>query len=350
MTVNVTVDFEVTNRCNADCHFCPRAMTPHEGLMSWETFEAGLQRAIEMRELVESELGGEVNISLCGLGEPLLNPRVGDMVRAVKDAGFVCKMSSNGALLNERRRAMLLENGLDEININIGDIDDAYEDVYKLPFDTTRERILAFHQEAGDDCQVNIVLVDYKHDREHLKTMVRYWQALGINDFMFFDVMNRGGALFVDSMEFETYPELEEAKELLTVDGETAFCAAPFVYLFIGYDSLFYLCCSDWTKKAPFGTVHDTTFLAIAEEKLAYVMGRTEVCQACNWDPVNRLTHQLRAERAGESDADTTATMRDELLESADSVRTMMRHFAPHIEVIPSSQRRAAKLIPVRSA
>ena len=43
------IDMEVTNRCNAKCHFCPRDRTPHQGLMSPEVFEAGLQRAVEYR-------------------------------------------------------------------------------------------------------------------------------------------------------------------------------------------------------------------------------------------------------------------------------------------------------------
>ena len=318
--------------------------------MSWETFEAGLERAKEIRDLIGLEFDAPVNVSLCGLGEPLLNPRVGDMIRAVKDAGFVCKLSSNGAMLTEKRRRQLLEAGLDEININIGDIGEAYEEVYNLPFETTRERILDFKREAGDDCDVNIVLVDYKADRQHLKDMVRYWQALDINSFMFFDVMNRGGALFVDTMEFETFPELDEAVEALTVDGQVAFCPAPFFFLFIGYDAKYYLCCSDWTKKAPFGTVHDTSFLAIAEEKLDYVANRTEVCQSCNWDPVNRLTAQIRAERAGDSDAAATTKLKEELLAASAGVQTMMQHFAPHIAVLPDSEKKAAKLIPVRAS
>ena len=35
-----SVDIELTNRCNAKCHFCPRDQTPHEGLMSPEVFDA----------------------------------------------------------------------------------------------------------------------------------------------------------------------------------------------------------------------------------------------------------------------------------------------------------------------
>ncbi len=65
----VTIDIELTNRCNAKCYFCPRDQTPHQGLMSAEVFDQALVRAIEFREACK-ELHGrdDVRISLCGLG------------------------------------------------------------------------------------------------------------------------------------------------------------------------------------------------------------------------------------------------------------------------------------------
>ena len=34
----LNLDIEPTNRCNANCYFCPRDQTPHQGLMSPEVF------------------------------------------------------------------------------------------------------------------------------------------------------------------------------------------------------------------------------------------------------------------------------------------------------------------------
>ncbi len=340
--LHVTIDIEVTNRCNADCYFCPRDETPHEGLMSWEVFEKGLERAIEARELMEKE-GSEVRISLCGLGEPLLNPRVFDMAKAVKDAGFFCHLSSNGAMLNERRRKKLIESGIDEININIGDIGEDYENVYHLPFEKTQERIVAFAQEAEGVTQVNIVLVDYKVDVDHRKAMMKHWRDLGINNFVHFDVQNRGGALVVDEMQYGAYPEEAEAIETLTVDGQAAYCGAPFFFLFIGYDGQYYLCCSDWRKQAAFGSVFETSFLAIMENKQKYVMGRTDVCKQCNLDPVNQYTSELRAVKAGRSTEEELEKLREKLLTSTVGIETMMRHFSPYMAGLPIEEVKAAK-------
>ena len=56
-----------------------------------------------------------------------------DYVRLAQAEGFFVKMSSNGSLLDERRSTALLEAGLQQILINVGEEGDDYEEIYKLP-------------------------------------------------------------------------------------------------------------------------------------------------------------------------------------------------------------------------
>ena len=317
----VTIDIELTNRCNAKCHFCPRDQTPHQGLMSAEVFDQALARAIEFREAcVEVQGTDAVRISLCGLGEPLLNPRAADAVRKVKAAGFECVMSSNGSILDERKAHALMDAGLDAMNINVGDHDEEYEDVYKLPFEKTLTNVVRFNEIAGDSCRTSIVLVDYRRDRAHIKEMVRYWKGQGLHRFVFFDIMNRGGALFVDDMQFEASPHLATAKTLLADQGGHVLCAAPFVFLFIGYDGNYYLCCSDWKKEVPLGTVFDDEINGIVAAKLERVLTREPICKSCNWDPLNMLADELRAVDAGESDRSTVEALVTDMVATTRSI------------------------------
>ncbi len=294
-----SIDIEITNRCNAKCHFCPRDATPHQGLMSREVFDQALVRAIEYREVAAPVLGFDPGISLCGLGEPLLHRDAATFTREVRDAGFRCSMSSNGALLDERKGAALLEAGLQQIYINVGDRDEGYEEVYKLPFAKTRDNVARFVEMAGDECEVVIVLVDYKADKTHTAAMRDYWTSYGVKAFREFDIINRGGALFVDHMQFETLPQLGEAHAMLGGVNGVPVCGTPFAFLFVGYDGKYYLCCSDWKKEVSFGTVFDGSFLDITAEKLRYVRERGPVCRTCNLDPVNALTDALRADAEG---------------------------------------------------
>jgi hypothetical protein len=50
----------------------------------------------------------------------------------------------------------------------------------------------------------------------------------------------RAGSLFVDDMQFQSYPQLAQARQLLTGAGAEAIRGVPFVYLFIGYDGNYY--------------------------------------------------------------------------------------------------------------
>ncbi len=79
-------------------------------------------------------------------------------------------------------------------------------------------------------------------------------------------------------------------------------CGTPFGYLFVGYDGNYYLCCSDWKKEVPMGTVFDRSFIELTGDKLRAVVSREPICKTCNLDPLNMLTDELRAISEGVSD------------------------------------------------
>ena len=343
--VQFVIDMEVTNRCNAKCHFCPRDRTPHQGLMRPEVFETGLQRAVEYRSTIAEPAGDHVRVSLCGLGEPLLNRRVVDYCRQARAEGFSVVMSSNGSLLEECRSAALLEAGLQQILINVGEEGDDYEEVYQLPFERTLENVVRFNEMSAGACEVVVVLVDHRGDPEHLDRMRKYWANHGIRQAVTYEIMNRGGSLFVDHMQYEHYPELVESRARLASAVGTPLCGAPFGYLFVGYDGQYYLCCSDWEKQTPLGSVFDKSFLDVAKAKLDLVVSRDPVCRTCNLDPINRLTEELRAEGRG----DLPPGSADELLAKIASdnrvVEGVLLQLGLEVPVAPPTRR----LIPVRA-
>jgi MoaA/NifB/PqqE/SkfB family radical SAM enzyme len=353
--VSFSIDIEITNRCNAKCYFCPRDQTPHQGLMSTEVFERSLSRAIEFRGAAVEILGTDVSVSLCGLGEPLLNRHAAGFVRQVREAGFPCTMSSNGALLTEKRAAALLDAGLQTIYLNVGEHDDDYERIYELPFEKTSANVERFAAMAEGRCEVYIVLVDHRRDREHLEHMRDYWGERGITRFQEFDIINRGGALFVDHMQFESLPQLEQARRKFLDQEEIPLCGAPFGYLFVGYDGQYYLCCSDWKKEVPLGSVFDTSFLDVTRQKLHHVATREPVCKTCNLDPINLITDELRALDEGELDGlDLDGPDLDELVQrmvdGSREIRSVLERLQPGVtgDVVDEARRRARRrTIPV---
>ena len=345
--MSFTIDFEVTNRCNADCYFCPRDQTPHEGLMSPEVFRKGLERAQEYRVAVENVDGSDITVSLCGLGEPFINKRVAEWVGSVKAAGFRCAMSSNGGLLDERRGRAVLDAGLDQIMINVGEMGADYEEIYKLPWQRTHDNIVRFVEMAGEDCSVVVVLVDHRQDPEHIASMRAFWRERGVQSFVDYEIMNRGGALFVDHMQYQTMSEHSDARALLDRAGGRPLCGAPFAYMFIGYDGNYYLCCSDWKKEVPLGTVFDSSLLDVIRPKLEMTSRRASICRTCNLDPLNQLTDQLRGENGNgpETDFEERAV---QTISVSREIERVLESIVPGVSVdLPVEDRQSRKLIPV---
>lgn len=296
------IDFEATNRCNANCHFCPRDATPHQGLMSLETFEQALGYAHRMQEIHTANGRPLEHITLCGLGEPTLHPKLPLMVERIREEGFDAHMASNGSLLDARRTERLLEAGLQEVALNIGEIGEAYEEIYELPWETTLARVKEFIEVAQGRCNIRVVLVDHRGSREHLRMLQAFWRELGVTEFQMPALGNRGGALELPEMDFLNFPELDVADTILTNLPTRPICGVPMQDRFVGYDGYVYLCCQDWKKEAPVGHVSDPDISEIIKRQLEFVLSRDVVCKTCKHEPTNRLTAFLRAAKNGDID------------------------------------------------
>jgi MoaA/NifB/PqqE/SkfB family radical SAM enzyme len=264
----------------------------------------------------------------------------------VRDAGLGCTMATNGALLDERRGDEMLSAGLQRIYINVGDRDEAYEDVYALPFEKTRDNVLRFVEKAAGRCSVYIVLVNYRNDLAHQAEMERYWRDLGITEFIKFDIMNRGGSLFVEHMQYqEMAAELARAQKMLDAREGEAVCGNPFWQTFVGYDGQVYLCCSDWEKRAPVGSVFDTEAVLTLSSRLQSVRSREPICKTCNHDPLNHLAGEIRAIDAGECTTDVEA-LADLLVSQGSQIVREVDEFEDAARLLGKLTR---KRIPVRA-
>jgi hypothetical protein len=164
---------------------------------------------------------------------------------------------------------------------------------------------------------------------------------------MNFDLINRGGALFVDDMLYEGYPEIAQARALLQQRGIRPACGAPFMFLFVGYDGQYYLCCSDWKKEAPLGSVFDTSFITVTQKKLEHVLSRQPVCKKCNLDPLNELTGVFRQINAGNEHEPAREEMIESIALRSGFVDGMVRDFTAAGAGAPGDSERPRKRIPV---
>ncbi len=101
---------EVTNRCNLRCHTCPQDFGMPEA-------PADLTPA-QVRALVEP-LPALDRVVLHGVGEPMLNPALAEIVSIVKAKGAHVLFNTNGTLLKPARMEPLLRAGLDELRVSL---------------------------------------------------------------------------------------------------------------------------------------------------------------------------------------------------------------------------------------
>ena len=94
---------ESTSRCNLRCGYCPNKDVAKEdhGFMDF-----GLYTSI-----IDQVASHAYDVNLFHRGEPLMHPRLADMVAYARDKGLYTRVHTNITLLNEKKGRALIESG-----------------------------------------------------------------------------------------------------------------------------------------------------------------------------------------------------------------------------------------------
>lgn len=134
---------EITNSCNFDCSFCfktaraTKFMTPDK-----------------FRLVVEKIRPFTDYIYLHVLGEPLLHPRLDEILSIAEEVGININITTNGGLL-ERKKEMLLKHSIRQINISLHD---AEENIAKDKWEVYLQTAMGFALEAAPKSYVSLRL------------------------------------------------------------------------------------------------------------------------------------------------------------------------------------------------
>lgn len=301
-------------------------------------FDRTLDRVVEYGELAGASGQDFLGVTFCGQGEPLVHPRVVDCVRAVTARGLPCALTTNAALLDERRSTALLDAGLGTIWVTVADLEDTYADVYGLPFERMRDNLLRFGELAEGRCTVLLGLLE-QADRDKVARVRDYWRARGFSAFVDTPYLNRGGSLHVDSMRYDAFDERVRAAEIIDSLDPTPGCAIPFAFCFVGFDGHYYLCSNDWEKSTSYGTVFEVSIADTLRAKAEHVQRRASPCSACSCDPTNRvcgLLHEGADEQAVTTEVDAIAAVWTRVGSLLDAVAPAPAvHRATHRQRIP---------------
>jgi len=115
------VEFELTNNCQIACIMCPHKIMKRErGYMSWEIFKKAVD---ECRHRVNTSY-------LHQIGEPLLHPKLIEMINYVEQGGIRTSISTNCLLLDENMAEKILDSQLSEITLCLDSLNaETYEKI-----------------------------------------------------------------------------------------------------------------------------------------------------------------------------------------------------------------------------
>ena len=209
------VEFNPTELCNRTCHFCPRydpKVYPNRKLhMTPETVQAVVD------ELVKHGYVGQIMFS--GMGEPLLNRKILELIKICSDAGIYTEMTTNGDKILQGKWYKMqdfIDAGLTAMHVDI------YDDVAQY--------------------QAWEKLIQPYIGKIRIKLTPRFVQTTSVFN-------NRSGKM----NEVEGIPKQVRNQS----------CFAPSVKAFIDWDGEVQLCCHDWDKTGNFGNVNEIPFSEI---------------------------------------------------------------------------------------
>lgn len=174
-----TLYVEPTNRCNLRCTTCPRTYFDQEPLKDMSLAEFSY---------VLEQVPGAKRVVLHGLGEPLLNPDLAEMVAIAKGQGRHVLFNSNALELDQETSARLIAAGLDELRVSVdlpspelyptvrrgGALQVVYDNVAGLNSAKTA---------AGVDVPaISFWMTEGKDRLVHLSQLVRDAAALGVRE------------------------------------------------------------------------------------------------------------------------------------------------------------------------
>jgi len=248
----LTLDFEITNKCNFKCVFCPIGAENYEEKVGYNRV------SIELLQKVIDEVNAKKRklklFRFSMFGEALLHPDFGDMLKLIKTSRISerIEITTNGSVLSDKKIINLLDNAPDIIRISIYGLN---EEEY---FKNTQQK--GMFKKVVDNIQflssmkkkmklgaphIYIKSFETKPDRRELFTALfsEYADEIGYEDGHTWD--GRVNA---------TIPPNSFSSNV-----EKKICPFPFYKGIINSNGDFTFCCVDWERATSVGNFNNNS-------------------------------------------------------------------------------------------
>lgn len=201
------VVFEITDACNQACKFCYNHFKG-DGLCKVDAPDFSLARRTLKRLLREANIG---SISLSG-GEPMLMPRIHDLVLKARFAGSNVNILTNGTLLTDNDIAIFNDLGVGTLQIPLlADEASVHDGITQLAGSWERALASARKVAATKPGWLTPVLILSRLNVEHIEATMRLYAEMGCS-YAMVNRFNIGGLgkCYADELVL-THAELRNA-------------------------------------------------------------------------------------------------------------------------------------------
>lgn len=282
---------EITSVCNLACSFCPQTKR-QSNFISVDAFTKTLDEIKPHTDYIYYHVKGE----------PLLHPKIDELLDLSHERGFKVNITTNGTLINKAKSKILLKPALRQMNFSLHSFDGHEEAGFEGAVDKEEYlvNILSFVREAVKNSKIlvsfrlwnleqdNATNLEKNKNRRILEMLEQEFQL----DYKIEEKFVRGKGLKLaervylnQDHEFK-WPDLKEAE-----DEGKGFCHALRNQAAILVDGTVVPCCLDGEGVINLGNINDTPFSEIVEgeraNKLFDGFSRREVveelCRKCGY-------------------------------------------------------------------
>jgi radical SAM protein with 4Fe4S-binding SPASM domain len=204
---------EVTNECNLTCKTCP---------LTYGRVEPPALLSLEKVRSLVSQFPSATRMVLHGIGEPLLNKELPQIISYLKAEGKYVLFNSNATLLNAKWQQALIDSQLDEYRVSLdATTPESYAQVRGKPLFplilTNLERFSGLKKRQGaSQPRVSLWLTGLKETLPELPDFLRIAHRLGVEEvylqrLVYWQDDNREKLATPDQSLFQSLREDEEA-------------------------------------------------------------------------------------------------------------------------------------------
>lgn len=289
--------------CNFKCTFCPCnrsdiLQAERHRMMDWALFEKilGDLKAFQ----------GQISVvNLHGFGEPLLNPRVADMAKALKESGCCreVRTTTNGSLLDAAMSKSLIASGIDIVQVSVEALSsESYQELcgVRMDFGEIVRNIETFHslalQEGGTSkISAKIVSAAFQGPEDE----ARFSELFApITDYYSIEDVEPIWSEFAEMQMPSVYLKGEESRRCAPARSAGEICSLPFTDMCIHSNGIVGACCSDWKFATQYGDARSEHLYDIWNgrrhgEFLCRLLEKRPIpfCAACARRPVDSIAH-----------------------------------------------------------